>query len=135
MNEVIALATILLNGMEKIISYRLQANTPQIMRESNPIARLVIRRCGLFQTHVAFFFLSILIVCLTYALIESSPIASFCLWLELICTAFVFFNNWILERLCSKNSVENMQGKTKKILIDAQKPFKLPNNSCRSCQI
>jgi len=115
MNEVIALATILLNGMEKIISYRLQANTPQIMRESNPLARLVIRRCGLFPTHMVFFFLSILIVCLTYALIESSPIAAFCLWLELICTAFVFFNNWILERLYFKNSVENMQERRENI--------------------
>jgi len=102
MNEVIALATILLNGMEKIVSYRLQANTPQILCKSNPIARLVIRRCGLFPTHVGFFFLSILIVCLTYALTESSPIAALCLWLELICTAFVFFNNWILKRLYFK---------------------------------
>jgi len=102
MNEVIALATILLNGLEKIISYRLQANEPQIMRESNPIARLVIRRFGLFPTHAGFFLLSILIVSLTYALTEFSSIANLCLWLELICTAFVLFNNWILERLYSK---------------------------------
>jgi len=102
MNEAIALATILLSGLEKMFSYRLQANSSQIMRESNPIARLTIRRYGLFPTHVVFFVLSIVIVCLTYALTESSPIVSLCLWLELICTAFVFFNNWILERLYRK---------------------------------
>lgn len=102
MNEAIALATILLNGLEKLISYRLQVNEPQIMRESNPIARLVIRRWGLLSTHVVFLLLSIVIVCLTYALTEFSPFAGFCLWLELVCTAFVLFNNWILERLYSK---------------------------------
>jgi len=102
MNEAIALAIILLSGLEKILSHRLQANVPQIMRESNPIARAAIRRCGLFPTHLVFFLLSILIVCLTYVLIEFSPIAGLCLWLELICTAFVFFNNWVLERLYSK---------------------------------
>jgi len=102
MNEAVALATILLNGLEKIVSYRLQANAPQFMCESNPVARLAIHRCGLFLAHVVFFLLSILIVCLTYALIEFSPIAGFCLWLELICTASVFFNNWILKRLYSR---------------------------------
>jgi hypothetical protein len=102
LNEAIALATILLSGLEKIVSYRLQATAPQILRESNPIARLVIRRCGLFPTHVVFFFLSSVIVWLTYVLTEFSPIAGFCLWLELVCTVFVFFNNWILERLYCK---------------------------------
>jgi len=102
MNEAIALATILLSGLEKMVSYRLQATAPQILRESNPIARLVIRRCGLFPTHLVFFLLSILTVCLTYVLNEFSPIAELCLWLELICTAFVFFNNWILARLYYK---------------------------------
>jgi len=70
--------------------------------ESNPIARLVIRRCGLFPTHVVFFLLSTLTVCLTYALTEFSPIAGLCLWLELLCTALVLLNNWILERLYCK---------------------------------
>jgi len=92
----IALATILLSGLEKMVSYHLQANAPQIMRESNPLARLAIRRCGLLPTHVVFFLLSILIVCITYALTEFSFIAGLCLWLELIGSAFVFTNNWIL---------------------------------------
>jgi len=101
-NEAIALAAILLNCLEKIVSYRLQAAAPQVMRESNPIARAAIRRCGLFPTHVVFFLLSILIVCLTYVLTVFSPIAGLCLWLELMCAAFVFFNNWILARLFCK---------------------------------
>jgi len=102
MNETIALATILLNALEKIVSYRLQANAPEKMRESNPIARLFIRQCGLFPTHVLFLLLSIAIVCLTYGLTTFSPIASLCLLLELLCSAFVFFNNWILGRLYPK---------------------------------
>jgi len=114
MNEAIALAAILLNGLEKIVSYRLQANTPPIMSESNPIARLAIRRLGLFTTHVVFLLLSILIVCLTYVLTEFSPIAGLCLWLELLCTAFVFFNNWILERLSANNSDADMRRKKRK---------------------
>jgi len=102
MNEVIALATILLSGLEKTVSYHLQANESQIMRESNPIARLAIRRCGLFTTHMIFFLLSVVIVCLTYSLTEFSPVAALCLWLELLCSGFVLFNNWILERLTTK---------------------------------
>jgi uncharacterized membrane protein YhdT len=108
MNEAVALATILLNGLEKTVSYRLQAKAPQIMRESNPIARLVIRRLGLFPTHLFFFLLSIVIVFLTYVLTESSPIAGFGLWLELACTAFVFLNNWILERHYCKKIAASM---------------------------
>jgi len=98
-NEVIALATMMLSGLEKIVSYRLQIHASQTMRESNPIAKLVMRRCGLYPTHVVFFLISVLVVSLTYALTAFSPIAGFCLWLELVCAAFVFFNNWILERL------------------------------------
>jgi len=97
-NEAIALATIMLNGLEKLVSYRLQANAPKIMRESNPIARRTIHQCGLLSTHVLFFLLSILIVCLTYVMTTSSPIAGLCLWLELLCSALVFLNNWFLER-------------------------------------
>jgi len=102
MYEVIALATILLNGLEKLVSYHLQANASQIMRESNPMARVAIRRFGLLPTHVVFFLLSALVVCLTYLLTGFSPIAGLCLWLELLCTTFVFFNNWVLEKLYCK---------------------------------
>jgi len=102
MNEAIAVAAILLNGLEKLFSYRLQAKAPQTMRESNPIARMVIRRCGLFPTHVGFFILSFLIVCITYSLSSVSLIAELCLLLEFLCTALVFFNNWFLNRLCNR---------------------------------
>lgn len=98
----LALAAITLNGLEKLVSYRLQSNASYPMRESNPVARLAIRRFGLLQTHVTFLVLSTAVVCVTYALLEFSFVAFFCLWLELLCSAFVFFNNWVLERLCCK---------------------------------
>ena len=97
--EALALATITLNGMEKLISYRLQSKGSYAMRESNPVAKLAIRRFGLLQTHVAFLVLSAAVVCVTYAFLVVSPIALLCLWLELLCSAFVFCNNWVLERL------------------------------------
>ena len=95
----LALAAITLNGLEKLVSYRLQSKDSYLMRESNPIARLAIRRFGLLQTHVFFLALSVAVVCATYAFLEFSSVAIFCLWLELLCSAFVFFNNWVLERL------------------------------------
>ena len=98
----LALAAITLNGLEKLVSYRLQSKDSYLMRESNPIARLAIRRFGLLQTHVFFLALSVAVVCATYAFLEFSSVAIFCLWLELLCSAFVFFNNWVLERLHSK---------------------------------
>jgi hypothetical protein len=94
----LALAAITLNGLEKLVSYRLQSKDSYLMRESNPIARLAIRRFGLLQTHVFFLALSATVVCITYALLEFSSIAGFCLWLELLCSAFVFFNNSIILR-------------------------------------
>jgi len=93
MNEAIALVTILLSGLEKTISYQLQTKAPQTIRESNPLARVAIRHLGLFKTHMALFVLSSLVVFLTYSLTKIAPIANLCLWVELICTAFVFFNN------------------------------------------
>ena len=99
LNEIAALATIAVNGLEKLVSYRLQANEPYAMRESNPLARTVIRRCGLLSTHMIFSILSAVIVCLTYALSWAWPIASVCLWLELVCSAIVLSNNLLLVRL------------------------------------
>jgi len=98
----LALATITLNSLEKLVSYRLQSRRPHLMRESNPIARLAIRRFGLLQTHMVFLMLSVTVVLITYLLLEFSPIALLCLWLELLCSAFVFFSNWVLERLYCK---------------------------------
>src|SRR5512136_700885 len=97
LNEALALATIILNCSEKLVSYRLQAEKPHIMRESNPLARLAITRYGLRSIHLAFSVFSIAIVCLTYMFSWTSTIAGLCLWLELICSAIVFFNNLILH--------------------------------------
>ena len=98
LNETIALATIIVNCLEKLVSYRLQAAKPYIMHESNPLARIVIARCGLLSTHLAFSVLSVAIVCLTYVLSWTSPIVSICLWLELVCSTIVFSNNLRLDR-------------------------------------
>jgi len=98
LNEIAALATIIVNCLEKLISYRLQADRPYIMGESNPLARIVISRCGLLSTHLAFSVLSVAIICLTYVLSWTSSIASVCLWLELSCSAIVFSNNLRLNR-------------------------------------
>ena len=98
----LALATITLNGLEKLVSYRLQSRVSHVMRESNPIARLAIQRLGLLRTHAVFLTLSAAVVCLTYALIAFSFIAEVCLWLELLCSAFVFSNNLVLERLYNR---------------------------------
>jgi hypothetical protein len=101
LNEIVALATILVNCSEKLVSYRLQANKSHIMQESNPLARIVIARCGLLSTHLVFSILSVVIVGVTYVLSWTSPLASVCLWLELVCSAVVFFNNLFLDRLRS----------------------------------
>ncbi len=98
LNEAIALATIIVNCLEKLVSYQLQAEKPYIMRESNPLARIAIARCGLLSTHVAFSVLSVAIVCLTYVLSWTSPIASVCLWLELLFSTIIFSNNLRLDR-------------------------------------
>ena len=98
LNETIAFATIIINCLEKLVSYRLQADKPYLIQESNPLARIVISRCGLLSTHLAFSFLSVAIVCLTYVLSWTSSIASVCLWLELSCSAIVFSNNLRLNR-------------------------------------
>jgi len=98
LNEAIALATIIVNCSEKLVSYRLQAEKPYIMHESNPLARLAITRYGLRSIHLAFSVFSVAIVCLTYVLSWTSPIAGLCLWLELICSTFVLFNNLRLHR-------------------------------------
>lgn len=99
LNEAIALATIIVNYSEKLVSYRLQADKPDLMRESNPLARIVIARYGLFSTHLAFSIFSVVIVCLTYVLSWTSSIASVCLWLELVCSVIVFSNNLRLDRV------------------------------------
>lgn len=98
LNEIAALATIIVNCLEKLVSYRLQADKPDLMRESNPLARIIIARCGLLSTHLTFSILSVAIVCLTYVLSWASPIASICLWLELVCSIIVFSNNLRLDR-------------------------------------
>jgi hypothetical protein len=103
LNEIAALATIIVNCSEKLVSYRLQANKPHVMQESNPLARIVIARFGLLPTHLVFSILSVVVVCITYALSWASPLASVCLWLELACSTVVFSNNLFLDRLrCSE---------------------------------
>jgi hypothetical protein len=98
LNEIAAIATLVVNCSEKLVSYRLQANKPYTMHESNPLARIIIARCGLLPTHLIFSILSAVIVCITYALSWTSPVASGCLWLELICSTIVFSNNLFLEK-------------------------------------
>jgi hypothetical protein len=102
MNEILALLTILLNGSEKVISYRLQTGSRNIVGESNPLARFAIRRFGPVLSHASFFFLTIVVVCLTYIFTSFSSVAVLCLWLELISTVVVFLNNWVLGMLYCK---------------------------------
>jgi hypothetical protein len=99
LNEIAAFATIIINCSEKFVSYRLQANKASIMHESNPLARIFIVRCGLLPTHLVFSILSAVIVCITYALSWASPLASVCLWFELVCSTVVFSNNLFLDKL------------------------------------
>ena len=99
LNEIAALATIAINCSEKLVSYRLQADKPHVMQESNPLARVIIARCGLLPTHLIFSILSVVIVCTTYALSWASPLASVCLLLELACSTVVFSNNLLLDKL------------------------------------
>jgi hypothetical protein len=98
LNEIAAIATLVVNCSEKLVSYRLQANKPYTMHESNPLARTVIARHGLLSTHLVFSILSVVIVGVTYVLSWTSPLASVCLWLELICSTIVFSNNLFLEK-------------------------------------
>jgi len=95
MNEVLSLAIILFSALEKIMSYHLlQACTPERYEEKNPLALLMTRKVGLPRTYLILFFLSILLVWITYEYAKYSILAgTLCLLGELIFFIGVFINN------------------------------------------
>jgi len=86
---------ILFSASEKIISYHLlQAYAPERYEERNPLALLMTKKVGLPRTYLILFFLSILLVWITYEYAKYSVLAgTLCLIGELIFFVGVFINN------------------------------------------
>jgi len=95
MYEILSLMIILFSALEKIISYHLlQAYALERYRERNPLATSMIRKVGLPRTYMSLFFLSILLVWVTYEYAKYSiPAGTLCLVGELIFFVGVFINN------------------------------------------
>jgi len=95
MHEVLSLAIILFSALEKIMSYHLlQAYTPEKCEEKNPLALLLMRKVGPTRTYLILFFLSVLLVLMTYEYVKYSLLAgTLCLLGELIFLIGVLINN------------------------------------------
>ena len=100
MHQVLLLAIILFSALEKIMSYHLlQAYMPEKYEEKNPLALLLIRKVGPTRTYLILFFLSLLLVWMTYEYARYSLLAgTLCLVGELIVLIGVFVNNCACAR-------------------------------------
>jgi len=89
MYEILSLMIILFSALEKIVSYHLlEAYAPGRYQEKNPLAIFMTRKVGLPRTYLILFFLSILLVWVTY-----EYAGTLCLLGELILFIGVFINN------------------------------------------
>lgn len=95
MHEVLSLTIILFSALEKIMSYHLlQAYALERYEEKNPLAIIMTRKVGLSGTYLILFFLSILLVWMTYEYARCSILpGKLCLLGELIFFVGVFINN------------------------------------------
>jgi len=95
MHEILSLAIILFSALEKIMSYHLlQAYMLEKYEEKNPLALLLMRKVGPTRTYLILFFLSVLLVRMTYEYAKYSLLAgTLCLLGELIFLIGVFVNN------------------------------------------
>ena len=95
MHEILSLTILLFSALEKIMSYHLlQADAPEKYEEKNPLAILMTRKVGLPPTYLVLFFLSILLVWITYEYAKYSIFTgTLCLMGELIFFVGVFINN------------------------------------------
>jgi hypothetical protein len=95
MQEILSLTIISFSALEKILSYHLlQEYVSERFEEKNPLALFMARKMGLPQTYLTLFFLSILLVWITYGYAKYSVFAgTLCLIVELIFFVGVFINN------------------------------------------
>ena len=101
MHEVLSLMILLFSALEKIISYHLlQAHAPERYEERNPLALFITQKVGLPRTYLILFFLSILLVWITYEYAKYSVLAgTLCLIGELNFFVGVFINNCVWKLL------------------------------------